>query len=154
MHRRDLLLSIICGRMLFIVPELVIVLGVGVWLFGIRMECSLFPICLIALAGAVGFAGLGLLLASRADRIETITGLTNMISLPMWLFCGAFFSYERFPDALQPFIQILPLTHLIDALRAVILEGQPLVAQWTALIYLFGMGVVCFLLALRRFRWT
>ena len=73
--------------------------------------------------GALAFAGIGLLIASRAQTTETVSGLMNLVMLPMWLFSGVFFSSERFPDAVQPFIQALPLTQLLNALRAVILEG-------------------------------
>ena len=47
----------------------------------------------------------------------------------MWIFSGVFFSYERFPAAVQPYIRLLPLTALNDALRATILEGTSLAAQ-------------------------
>ena len=74
--------------------------------------------------------------------------------LPMWLCSGIFFSAERFPQFMQPFIQALPLTQLINALRAVILEGQPLVSQGLPLSILAVWMSVSFLLALKLFRWS
>ena len=50
----------------------------------------------------------------------------NLVMLPMWLLSGTFFSWERFPEAVHPFIRALPLTALNDALRAVMTEGRPL----------------------------
>jgi ABC-2 type transport system permease protein len=74
--------------------------------------------------------------------------------MPMWIFSGVFFSYERFPAVIQPFIKALPLTALNDALRATILEGAPLVTQTGRLLILLLWGGISFLLALRLFRWT
>lgn len=154
MRRRDLLLSLVGGRLLFTIPEMAVILVAGALLFKIVVAGSLFSVAVVSLVGAVSFAGLGLLVACRADRLETVTGLMNMIMLPMWLFSGIFFSYERFPEKLHPLIKALPLTQLNDALRAVILEGDGLASQWFALLYLGAIGVVCFFLALRWFRWT
>jgi ABC-2 type transport system permease protein len=78
----------------------------------------------------------------------------NLVMLPMWVLSGIFFSSERFPDAAQPLIKALPLTPLIDALRAVMLEGKSLAAIGPQLAVLAAWGIVTFLLALRWFRWT
>jgi ABC-type polysaccharide/polyol phosphate export permease len=78
----------------------------------------------------------------------------NLIMLPMWVLSGIFFSSERFPDAAQPFIKLIPLTPLIDALRAVMLEGEPLSTQFSRLAILAAWGGVTFVLALRWFRWN
>jgi len=75
------------------------------------------------------------------------------VMVPMWVFSGIFFSTERFPAALQPFIQALPLTALNDALRGVMLEGTGLVGLWTEVGLLAAWGIVSFLIALKIFRW-
>jgi ABC-2 type transport system permease protein len=72
----------------------------------------------------------------------------------MWVLSGIFFSSERFPAAAQPLIKALPLTPLIDGLRAVMLEGSPLVGIGQQLLTLAAWGIVTFALALRWFRWT
>src|SRR6185503_21239473 len=104
--------------------------------------------------GALVFGGLGLLLASRAQRIETVMGLMNVVTLPMTIGSGVFFSVERFPAVVQPLIRLLPLTALIDVLRAVISEGAPLVSQATPLLILSAWGIVSFAVALKLFRWS
>jgi len=76
------------------------------------------------------------------------------VMMPMWLFSGVFFSYERFPAIIQPFIKVLPLTALNDALRATILGGATLAAQGTRLLILLLWGTLSYLLAVRWFRWT
>jgi ABC-type multidrug transport system permease subunit len=77
----------------------------------------------------------------------------NLIMFPMWLFGGIFFSPDVYPDAIQPFIQILPLTQLLNALRAVILEGAGLGAILTPIGVLTTWAVITFSLALKLFRW-
>jgi ABC-type polysaccharide/polyol phosphate export permease len=119
-----------------------------------RVLGSVLTILLIGVLGALTFGGLGLLTASRAQKIETISGLINLVMMPMWIFSGVFFSYERFPVAIHPFIQLLPLTALNDALRATILEGAPLAAQSGRILVMLVWGGVSFLLAMRWFRWT
>jgi len=109
---------------------------------------------LLIVLGASAFAGLGLLVACRAKTTEAVSGLMNLVMLPMWLMSGVFFSSERFPDAMQPFIQALPLTALNDALRAVMLDGASLASQWHKIAVLVAWGLISFVLALRWFRWS
>jgi ABC-type multidrug transport system permease subunit len=154
MRRSDFLLALASGRLVLMVTEVGLLLGFGELIFHIRVLGSLFSILLLSAIGAVGFAGLGLLTASRAQKIESVSGLINLIMMPMWIFSGVFFSYERFPAAIHPFIKALPLTALNDALRATILEGAPLASQAGRLLVLVLWGGISFVLALRWFRWT
>jgi ABC-type multidrug transport system permease subunit len=154
MTRTDFLWSIAGGRLLFMIPELVVIMGVGALLFGVPVRGSWLAVLALAFLGAASFAGLGMLVACRAQRIETVSGLMNLIMVPMWLLSGIFFSPDRFPAMLQPLVQALPLTQLNYALRAVILEGASLVSQGWRILALLGWGVVPFGLALRWFRWN
>jgi len=154
MHKRDFFLSLIGSRMVFTVPEVLLLLVTGRLLFNVAIEGNALNIAVVAGIGALSFAGLGLFLSSRARKIETISGLMNAVMLPMWIFSGIFFSSKRFPDLLQPFIQALPLTQLNNALRAVITDGASLMSQWMPLSILAAYGLVAFVLALRWFRWT
>jgi ABC-type polysaccharide/polyol phosphate export permease len=71
----------------------------------------------------------------------------------MWVLSGVFFSASNFPDAVQPFIQILPLTALVDAMRGVVLEGATLASLWHELAIIAGWTIVPFAVALRIFKW-
>jgi len=154
MRRSDFLLALASSRLILMVVEVGILLVFGVLAFHMRVLGSWSTIVLVGAIGALSFAGLGLLTASRAQKIETISGLINVVMMPMWIFSGVFFSYERFPAMIQPFIKALPLTALNDALRASILEGASLASQSGRLLVLAVWGGVSFLLALRWFRWT
>jgi len=154
MRRGDFLLAIMTSRLLLMVIEIGLLLVFGVIFFHMRVLGSVFSIAAIGALGSLTFGGVGLLTASRAQKIESISGLINLVMMPMWIFSGVFFSYERFPAVIHPLIKALPLTALNDALRASILEGTPLTHQWPRLLVMIVWGGVSFLLALKWFRWT
>jgi ABC-type multidrug transport system permease subunit len=153
MRRSHFLLAILGARMVMMLPDMLLLVLFGWLAFGVPIRGSVLTLALIIVAGAAAFAGIALVLACRTDKTETISGLINLVMLPMWLLCGTFFSSKRFPDAVQPFIQLLPLTHLNDALREVMLEGASLPRVAWRIGILAGWAVVCFALALRFFRW-
>ncbi len=154
MRRTDFLLALGSSRLVLMLIEVALLLGFGVLVFHMRVEGSLLAILLVGALGAVSFGGIGLLTASRAQKIESVSGLINLVMMPMWIFSGVFFSYERFPQMVQPAIKALPLTALNDALRAIILQGATLNSQAGRIAILAVWGGVSFLLALRWFRWT
>lgn len=154
MRRGDFLLALASSRLVLMIIEVGLLLLFGVIFFHMRVLGSIGAIALIAGIGSLTFGGVGLLTASRAQKIETVSGLINLVMMPMWIFSGVFFSYERFPAVIHPFIKALPLTALNDALRASILEGTPLVQQWSRLLVMILWGGICFVLALKWFRWT
>jgi ABC-type multidrug transport system permease subunit len=154
MRRSDFLMALMSSRIMLMLIEVTLMLSFGALVFHMRILGSLLTIVLIGAIGSIGFGGVGLLTASRAQKIESVSGLINLVMMPMWIFSGVFFSYERFPAMLHPFIKALPLTALNDALRATILEGASLSAQSGRLLILALWGGLSFVLALRWFRWT
>ena len=154
MRRGDFLLALASSRLILMVIEVGLLLAFGALFFHMRVLGSIAAIALLAGIGSLTFGGVGLLTASRAQKIESVSGLINLVMMPMWIFSGVFFSYERFPAVIHPLIKALPLTALNDALRASILEGTPLMAQWPRLLVMILWGGISFLLALKWFRWT
>ena len=153
LRKSDFLASLMISRLLFMVPEVLFLLVFAWLVFGVTIAGSLEAVVFLILLGAFSFAGLGLLIACRAKTMETVSGLMNLAMFPGWIFSGVFFSTERFPDALQPAIQALPLTALNDALRAVMLEGAGVAAVAPDLAILLAWGGLSFLGALKLFRW-
>lgn len=153
MRRSHFLFSQVLARFLFLVVE-VPLLVVAAWLiFGVTIEGSPLALAVIILLGAACFSGFGLLASSRVRTTEGISGIINVILMPMLILSGVFFSPTRFPDGAQPFIQALPLTALNDALRAVYNDGLGLAAVVPELLIMAAWSVAVFLLALRWFRW-
>ncbi len=153
MRRSQYLLSFVAARLVMLGPEVVILLGFAALVFGVPVRGSLSALALVVLIGSMCFAGLGLLTASRAQTVEAVSGLMNLVMLPMWVLSGVFFSTANFPPAMQPFIRALPLTALNDALRRLMLEGASLASVAAPVGICVAWGVVSFGLALRIFRW-
>jgi ABC transporter DrrB family efflux protein len=153
MARSHYLASHVLSRLLFLALETTVIVGFARVAFGVRVHGSVLALAALALVGALGFGGLGLLVASRARTIEAVSGLMNLVMLPMWVLSGVFFAASNFPDAMQPFIQLLPLTALNNALRGVMNDGLPLLTVGGDVAVLVGWGGVSFVAALRLFRW-
>jgi ABC-type multidrug transport system permease subunit len=153
MPRSYYLLSFVFWRMLLLGIEVGIPVGFGALAFGVPVRGRLVDLVIICILTSLAFSALALLVASRARTIEGVSGLMNLVQVPMWIVSGVFFSAQRFPDAVQPLIAALPLTASIDALRAHMLEGASLVQLTPQLATLAGWLVLCFLLALKLFRW-
>ena len=154
MRRSHFLLSFAVVRSLFLALEVPFLLGFGVLAFGIPIRGSIATLALVTVAGAVAFAGLGLLVAARAQNVQTVSGLINLVMMPMMLMSGVFFSSEHFPAFLQPLVKALPLTVLNDSLRVVMNDGGSLVAVAPGVLLLAAIGAVTFGVALRIFRWV
>ena len=153
MPRHFYLLSFLLFRMMLLPIEVGVPVVFGILAFGVPFRGPLAALVGLCILGSLSFSALGLLIASRAKTIEAVSGLMNFVMLPMWVLSGVFFSAQRFPDAVQPLIKALPLTALIDGLRATMLQGAGVVAlarEWSTLA---GWLVVCFVVALRLFRW-
>lgn len=153
MRRSHFLLSFMLSRLGLLAGEVVAVVGAGWVLFGVTVRGRIADLAVVSLLGAFTFAGLGLLVAARSRTVEGVSGWMNLVQLPMWLLSGSFFSYARFPEAVQPAIRLLPLTALNDALRAVANRGVSLAGTWPELTVMAVWGGLSFVLALRLFRW-
>jgi ABC-type multidrug transport system permease subunit len=135
------------------VIEVGVLVGFAALVFDVPVRGSLVTLSVVCLVAALTFSAMGLLVASRAKTVEAVSGLANLVMLPMWIFSGVFFSSANFPKVMQPFIQALPLTGTVDALRAVMLRGAPLASVSGQLLLLLAWLIVPFILALRLFRW-
>lgn len=153
MRHGDFLFSFLLVRALLMACELPPILLFARYAFDVRIEGSIVSLAIVALVGGLGFAVMGLLIASRAESPQVVSGIINVVSFPMYLCSGIFFPSSRFPDAIQPVVRALPLTALNDALRAVMIDGASLVGVGRELGICAGWGIASFLLALKLFRW-
>jgi ABC-type multidrug transport system permease subunit len=121
--------------------------------FRISIQGSLSAFILIFLAGSFCFTGLAILMASRTSSSRIGNGLINLITMPMMILSGIFFSYHNFPEMTIPFIQKLPLTMLADSMRSIITEGAGLKENVREFILLSSIGALCFAAGLRIYKW-
>jgi ABC-type multidrug transport system permease subunit len=153
MPRWQYLLSFLLSRLGMLVVEVVVFLGFARLAFGVPFRGSVVELGLLCVLTSLVFSALGLLVASRARTMEAVSGLMNLVMLPMWILSGVFFSASRFPAAVQPFVRALPLTAAIDAMRGNMLQGQGLGQMLASVAILLAWFVVPFAVSLRIFRW-
>jgi len=153
MSKLDYLLSYVIWRVILLPVEVVIPIAFGALAFGVPMRGSWMAVGVLTLLGSMMFSSIGILVGSRVRTIEAISGIINIVIMPMWIVSGVFFSAQRFPEFIQPIIRVLPLTLLIDALRAVELRGAPLGDQWLQMAAMGAWLVATFVAGLALFRW-
>src|ERR1700693_494583 len=153
MRRSDYLLAHMFSRFVLLALEAAVIVLFGILVFQVPLRGSPGSLALLCAFCGLSFAGLGLLLGRRVRTLEGVNGLINLILVPMWLFSGVFFSYERFPKMMQPAIKALPLTAANEALRAVMLAGTSLASLASPLAILAAWGIASFAVALKIFRW-
>ena len=153
MSRLHYLTSFVLSRLVFLAIELAVLLGFGTWILDVPIRGSLVTLVMMAFVGAAAFGAIGLLVSSRSRTVEGVSGLTNFVMLPMWIFSGVFFSSSNFPAVIQPVVQALPLSALVNGLRAIMLQGAGIGGVLPQLALLTAYLVVCLGVALKIFRW-
>lgn len=153
LSKTEFLGSYVISRLLFLAVEVAFLIGFGALVFDVTIQGNVALFFFASLIGVLSFTGFAVLCAARTASVEVVSGFINALTLPMWLLSGTFFSYERFPEALHPLIQLLPLTALNDALRAITNDGAGLLAIAPQLGVLAGWGLLTFFVGVRLFRW-
>ena len=153
MPRWQYLMAFLLSRLAMLVIEVVVFVGFAVAAFGVPLRGSLWELGLLCVLTSLVFSAMGLLVASRAKTMEAVSGLMNLVMLPMWIMSGVFFSASRFPAVIQPLVQALPLTAAIDALRGNMLQGTGLGQMAAQMGILLAWLAVPFAVSLRIFRW-
>jgi ABC-2 type transport system permease protein len=154
MRRRHLFYGQAIARLVMIPIELGVILIFARLAFDVRMTGSWLALALVSLTGSASFAGIAILVASRAQNNETMSGLMNLVMLPMFVLSGVFFSSAHFPDFMQPAVSALPLTALCNGLRAVIIDGAGVAGIAGSLAVMGIWGAISFAIGLRAFRWA
>ena len=153
MPRWQFLASFLLSRLLLLIVEVVVFLGFSRLVFGVPFRGALWELALLCVLTSLSFSAIGLLVSSRAKTMEAVSGLMNLVMLPMWILSGIFFSATRFPAVIQPLVRALPLTAAIDALRGNMLQGMSLGQLAAPVAILLVWAAAAFAVSLRIFRW-
>jgi ABC-2 type transport system permease protein len=119
-----------------------------------RMDGSYLDLFVVTLVAAVSMIALGLIVASRVASEEFAGGVLNLLSWPMMVLSGVFFSLDGAPEVVQVIADLFPLTHLLTAARAIMLEGAGLADLGYNLGALLLMSALFLGLGAWMFRWT
>jgi ABC-2 type transport system permease protein len=153
MKKSEFLISIFVARLSITIIEALLLLSFAFAYFHISIQGSLPALILIFLAGNIAFSGIAILISSRTANSRIGTGLINVITMPMTVLSGIFFSYHNFPDFVIPIIQKLPLTMMADSIRSVFIEGAGIAQVSLNALILSTLGVICFIIGLRTYKW-
>jgi ABC-type multidrug transport system permease subunit len=153
MPRWQFLASFLLSRLMLLIVEVVVFLGFSRLVFGVPFRGALWQLALLCVLTSLSFSAIGLLVSSRARTMEAVSGLMNLVMLPMWILSGIFFSATRFPAVIQPLVRALPLTAAIDALRGNMLQGMSLGQLAAPVAILLAWAAAAFAVSLRIFRW-
>ena len=155
-RRPFIILGEAIARVTFQLSTAVIILLIGHYAFGFTLVngiTTFLEIMLLSFFSLVVFMGFGFIVSSIAKNESTIPPFANMITLPQFLLAGVFFPIDVFPAWLQPFCNILPLTHFNDAMRLIAFEGAHLIDCGRQLGVLAVWGVIVYGTATKVFKW-
>lgn len=154
--RSHILFGEALSRVTFQMITSIVILGMGHFAFNFTLVhgwITFFELLVLSFLGLLVFMGFGFVVSGLAKSESTIPPLANLITLPQFLLTGTFFSIDNFPGWLQPFCNILPLTHLNNAMRNVAFEGDHLTDCLPQLGVLALWALIAYVVAIRVFRW-
>lgn len=144
------------SRILFQLITSIIILLAGHFIFKFTLvhgAVTFLELLVLSFLGLMVFMGFGFIVSGLSKSESSIPPLANLVTLPQFLLAGTFFSIEAFPSWLQPVCQVLPLTHLNNAMRNVAFEGAHLNDCGKEIGILLLWGAVAYLVAVKVFRW-
>jgi ABC-type multidrug transport system, permease component len=153
LKRWQLIGSNVILRLVIALVQFVLIVGVGVFVFDVKIVGNLVAIAGLAVLGSLAFTSLGYVIASLAKTEDAANGMTSVVQFPLMFLSGTFFPIAVMPDFLQSVARFLPLTYLSDALRQVMVGGSAYAPLAVCVAILAGWTVVCFGFAARRFQW-
>ncbi len=149
----EFLLAQMVSRLLLIQTITVAVYAGCNYFIHFQMRGSYLNLFLISLVGAICLISLGLLVSARLSSEELAGGILNLLTWPMMLLSGVWFSLEGTNPFVQKIARFLPLTHLVDGARAIMTEGAGLVDIVPHLLILGIMSALFLATGSMIFKW-
>lgn len=144
------------SRVLFQLLTAVVIIGIGYYAFGFTLVHgfqTFVEMLVLSFIALLVFMGFGFIVSGLATSDSSIPPFANLITLPQFLLAGTFFPIDRFPGWLQVIANVLPLTHLNNAMRGVAFEGADLWDVRNEVGILLLWGVFAYAIAIKVFRW-
>ena len=150
----EFILAQLVSRLFIVVFLAVAIFMVSKWILGFAMNGSYWDLLLVTILGSLSMIALSLVMTARVSSEELAGGLLNLVSWPMMLLSGVWFSLEGSHPVLQYLAQLFPLTHMLDAVRAITIDGQGLSDLTQPIIILSLMSVVLIAVGAYLFKWS
>lgn len=149
----EFLAAQVASRLWLIIAVTIIVYFGTHYFLQFTMHGSYFNLLLLLVVGAISLISMGLIVAARTASEELAGGLLNMLTWPMMMLSGVWFSMEGAHPWLQNLALLFPLTHIIDAARAIMIDGAGLSVIWPQLLFLVMVSVLFMAVGSHLFRW-
>ena len=130
----------------------ILYVGISV-IIGFHSAGSVPLLLLLTVVGSLSLIALGLTVAARFSSEELVNGVLNLLVWPMMLLSGVWFSLEDSPRWVQWVAHVVPLTHLLDGARAIMIDGAGLAQVAPNLAYLAATALVFLAFGAWSFRW-
>src|SRR2546423_3214936 len=153
LRRWQLVGSNVLMRLVVALVQTVIIIAVGVRLYGGQLSGNLVLLGALVVLGSLAVIPRGYVIASFAPTEDAANGMTSVVQFPLMFLSGTFFPIEAMPDYLKTIARVMPLTYLSDALRQVMVDGTPFAPLWVCFAALAGFLAVCLAISARFFRW-
>lgn len=153
MQKRNLLMAHMIARLSVTFLEAFLLLLFTYLYFGIRIQGSVIALFLVFISGNFAFTGLAILFSSRTSKTEIGNAIINIVTMPMMILSGIFFSYSNFPEWIIPIIRKLPLTMVADSFRSIINEGFGIPQVLGNILILGAIGIVTLIAGMKIFKW-
>ncbi len=144
--------SVVTAHLLVGVVQVVILIAIAYALGANLVNSGLLGFLLISLLGTFVFLNLGAIVAGRVQGRGAVESAANAITMPMMFLSGSFFPTSGLPQPVQWFVELLPLTHMLRALRSIGLDHQQIWQQGPELAVLVAWAIGSFLLARATFQ--
>ncbi|MFN0157053.1 MAG: ABC transporter permease [Bacteroidota bacterium] len=149
----DFILAQMATRLVLVMMQIVVLVGVGYLFFDLHFVGNVWEMFVVGILGAVVFLAIGLALAGISKSEDQVAPLANVISLPMMLLSGVFFSRSNLPDFIRAITDFFPLTYLADGMRSIAIDGATLTQVGPQILGLAVWAVITCVLAIKAFRW-
>jgi ABC-2 type transport system permease protein len=145
--------AVLASIILIFLAEAAILIAIGRFGFDVPLAGSMLSLVVVLLIGAASFAALGIGLTALIKSAEGSSAVVNALYLPLSFISGAFFSEDTFPGVLQALAAILPLSHLIELTRDVMVFDEEVWDNLGNVAVILAWGAIGLVVALRGFRW-
>ncbi|MGH7596469.1 MAG: ABC transporter permease [bacterium] len=153
MQTNDFIIAQVSTRLLILMTQVLIMVGAGVLFFNLHFIGSIFNMLIVGLLGGVVFLSIGFALSGISKSEDQVAPLANIITLPMLMLSGVFFSRSNLPGFAHVVTDFFPLTYLADGLRSIAIEGATLADLFPQLLGLAVWSVITLFIAVKAFRW-
>lgn len=149
-----LILTQIAARLAFSVAQVVVLLAIARAVFGVHIAGSYWDLGLLIVVATLAILAFGFVIGAFVPRSESAQAISTLIAFPMMFLGGSYFDTSVAPGFLQPAIQAMPLTHINDAMRQIILFGATIPDLQRQFAILLAWLAISLLVAVRAFRWS